>query len=598
MKYFKNYRGEDLTNYVINSIDVSSILIDEEFLDYILEPENHYAFVWLVDGLKDDSKLSNAFLTTKFLDRILLDERARDKYNAIISYNPSILEKASDKVIEFLVNTKDLYFIYTRLNLIVANKMLDYIIHNDNDKVSVLSALSSSVQIGLFNPTNMEKILNLKSLQDCYLKFCPEVIIKLFEQKKYRDLILNLSKEKLNNLSIKFQNYEMPNWVQNNKELVKLIANIENPSYYRSIIRNFTPNNYNLVLNLEKERNCYVDNLIASLNSEGIFKEYIDLRNYIEKNGIDRKIYNCLPEELHICDLNDSKLRQITIKRLFENICDLFFKDYPKNVLLNIKQVINFINESRESVIPVERENIYRLILYFNTLSLSDIKALYKSLSSFDDISSLLYDDVRNCKNKSYEIFNNEFLKIKESDKLLSKELSEEVGCNVYKLDGEDFVACVHVGHVSKDFPRKTMSLSVIGTECIGTFYKDDIIVGFEYLDPNKIMHMYSADSYTSNQYGSSRVNEIYTPKSLLKSTNYFNEVLYSEMDNKVLFPNYVVCKDEIDDNSINYAKDNNLPIVLINTKKYSINNASDKEEKYQSYASESLEEDYFGKKI
>lgn len=296
--------------------------------------------------------------------------------------------------------------------------------------------------------------------------------------------------------------------------------------------------------------------------------------------------------------MNDSKLRQITIKRLFENICDLFFKDYPKNVLLNIKQVINFISESCESVIPIERENIYRLILYFNTLSLSDIKALYKSLSSFDDISSLLYDDIRNCKNKSYEIFNNEFLKIKESDKLLNKELSEEVGCNVYKLDGEDFVACVHVGHVSKNFPRKTMSLSVIGTECIGTFYKDDIIVGFEYLDPNKIMHMYSADSYTSNQYGSSRVNEIYTPKSLLKSTNYFNEVLYSEMDNKVLFPNYVVCKDGIDDNSINYAKDNNLPIVLINTKKYSINNASDKEEKYQSYASESLEEDYFGKKI
>ena len=78
MYFFKNYKGEDLTNYVLRSPQIEQILSDEEFLNYILEPENHYCFVWLLAEFQKNTKLSNIFLTNEFLDRIVDDERAND----------------------------------------------------------------------------------------------------------------------------------------------------------------------------------------------------------------------------------------------------------------------------------------------------------------------------------------------------------------------------------------------------------------------------------------------------------------------------------------------------------------------------------------
>ncbi len=594
MELFKNYNGQDLTNYVLNSENIIDILRNKEFLEYILEPDNHYAFVWLLDGLKNKG-LANKFLNPYFLDRLTTDERSYDKYNAIISYCPDVLESANDKAIKFLIKNSNLHFMFDNLSLIVANKMLDYLILNDNNRINVLANLSTKVQVGLFNSSNMEKILGLKDFEMYFLNFCPGVIIKLFEHKKYSDLMLNLDKEGLYSLSLKFLNYEVPACVSNNKKLINVIASIEDPSYYRNIIKNFMSKNYNLVEKLEKKRKKYVDNLVSTINGDGIFEEYISLRNYIVKNKIDEKIYNRLPYELHD-DMSDDKLKKITLKRIFENICDLFFKDYPKNVLINMKQIISFLDASKQSVIPIDRRRIYDLILNFNILSLNDIKALYKVLCKYENLDALLYEDLRNCKNKSYDIFNDAFLKIGESKNLKNETLSKTYGLDVYLLNGEDFTSCIHVGCFQNYSLKGTISLSVIGTDCIGTFYKEDIIVGFEHLSPDNIMHMYSADSYTVGKYGSNRVNGIYIPKSFLSQTSNYNEILYSEKDNKTLRPSYVVCKDEIDPESVEYAKMYGLPIVLINTKKYLISSACDKQENYQNHASESFNEDYFGK--
>lgn len=596
MQEFELYGGNDLVNYVLKSSNIKELLTNKKFINYIMKPENHYAFVWLIYGMENNKELINIFLNKNFLDEILLDERAKDKYNAIISSVPFILENASDKVIQFLLSKSDLYFLFRDINLVVANKMLDYILLNDNSKLFVLANLPSNVQEGLFNPSNMEKILKMKMLEKCYWKFSPGVIVKLFEQEKYRDLILNSQPEVLLALSSKFKRYELPSFIQKDKALIDKISSIENPSLYRNIIKNFCVSNYELVENVENKRKDYVSALIVSINEDGIFEEYIKLREYIKKYGYNKKVMTVLPAELRLNQTDNESLKKLTFKRLFENICDLYFKDYPNNVLLNLNQIINFINETKLEIIPYDRRVIYELIIHFDKLSLNAIKVLNKKISLLNSLDFLLYNDLRNCKDKSYELFNDSFIKLSEHKELEDEESSLKYNTKVYKLDGEDFTACVHVGEVYKDYANKmTISLSIIGTDNIGVFNDNNIIVGFSKFKVDKIMHMYNADSYTSNQYGTNRVNKIYTPKTLLKETSFYNEVLYSEMDGEVLFPDYVVCKDEIDDESVQYAQKYNLPILIINTKKYKTSYKREDEENYQECAYDSVDTDYFG---
>lgn len=597
MKEYLTYGNQELIDYVLKSSDIVSILKDNEFKRYILEEKNHYSFVWLVEGLKDKSYLSNLFLTPSFLDEIINDYRANDKFNAIISFNPDVLENASEKVIEFLVNNKSLFFIYDNLNFVVANKMLEYVLHKDNSKIRVLSELSSTVQIGIFSANNIEDILKLSQLEECYRSFCPAVIIKLFQYPKYRNLIYNLQPWTLVELSSKFKNYEMPIWVQNNNELINAMASIESPGYCRDIINNFLVKNYNLVLNIESKRKEYVNNLLSTINESDIFEEYIKLRDYVYKNGIDEKIISRLPSYLCVSNFSDDTLRKMTFIRLFENICDLYFKDYAKNVFIDIREVMNFLKASNLDLVPAERQKIYNTILSFDTLQLDDIKHLYKALSDYDNWGELLYNDVRNCKNRSYSMFNDNFFKINKNYNLRNNELSKVTGCDVYVLDGEDFVACVHVGWFSDKSPKKTISLSVVGTENIGMFYKKDVILGFENLKPDNIINMHNYDSFSNGINYTDRINKIFTPHGLLKQTNKYNEILYSEKNDDILLPSYVVCKDQLDEQSIGYAREHGLPIVIINTKKYLVNNFDDYGNCYQAYEDDSFVRDYFERK-
>lgn len=583
---FLNYYGEYLTEFVLKSNNIKDILTNNEFLNHILKSENHYAFVWLIQRMDDD--LINLFLNPDFLDRLLLDERANDKYNCIITSAPNVLEKASGKVIKYLINSKEIYFIYDNLNLVVANMMLDYIIEKDDSKFIVLRYLSPEVQLGLMSPNNIEKIMQLKNIERNFQLFSYEVIIKFLEYDRFMSVLLNSSKNELVILSGKIKGHELPKELANNKKLVKAFLSVENPAFYRNIVKNLLPDNYNLVCNLEEKRKEYVDEFISGVNDDGIFKGYINSRDYFRNYEIEK-----LPEEFSI-SASDAKLKEITTKRLFENIIDITFKDYPRNVLLNIHQMLNFINQSKEEIIPFERKIIYEQVLSFNKLTMMEIKELYTRLKKCDDFSALFYKDIRGCKNKSYAMFNDSFLKINKRKHLRNEKMSRRYDCDVYLLDGEDFVACVTVGEINKYSKSKTMSLSVIGKDNIETYYEERVIVGFEYLDPNRIMHMYYEDSYTSHEEGTNKVNQIFTPRQLLKSTNIYNEILYSEMSGGLLLPSYVVCKDKIDEKSLSYARRNNLPIILINTNKYKVSENLIIGKEYQEYGNESIYENYF----
>jgi len=85
---------------------------------------------------------------------------------------------------------------------------------------------------------------------------------------------------------------------------------------------------------------------------------------------------------------------------------------------------------------------------------------------------------------------------------------------------------------------------------------------------------MYKSDSFTSHQYRTNRILNIYTPEQLLQNTMGYNEILIKE--DKDLIPSYVVAYDEIKPGDIAISKFlGNIPIVIINTSKYQTKKSS-----------------------
>ena len=91
--------------------------------------------------------------------------------------------------------------------------------------------------------------------------------------------------------------------------------------------------------------------------------------------------------------------------------------------------------------------------------------------------------------------------------------------------------------------------------------------------NPHHLIHMYHSDSFSAHEDGTHKIHDIETKENLINKTDAYNEILYKE--GLGFKPDYIVCFDNIDDNDRNIAKELNIPIVLINSKKYTKKNGS-----------------------
>lgn len=118
-----------------------------------------------------------------------------------------------------------------------------------------------------------------------------------------------------------------------------------------------------------------------------------------------------------------------------------------------------------------------------------------------------------------------------------------------------------------------TLSFSLISDDNFTTFRnkEENILLGFD-LDVDNIIHLYESDSFSSGLNSSNRVQRLYTSPVLVEKTKGYNEILIRNKDfdgENILFPSYVVCFDEIKIGDIDFSKKYDLPIVLINSSKY-----------------------------
>ncbi len=375
---------------------------------------------------------------------------------------------------------------------------------------------------------------------------------------------------------------------------------------------------------LELAREQFYDRQVDQImRCNGLLPEYesIYITGNINIADIDKNYYlKTQLEQWFKCNQDKQVLYSIlsraTTKRLQEILIDRFFKDIPYNFLINLNNVIRFFSNIDWNLLHMNDEELknlsdrlrrYRKIINFNDLSRTEQISFYHEFDRHTDYQAMFYDDFNLARRTAYEDMNNKVFNPKTHNSLLNHQLSKQYGIDIYELKGEPFYGYIHVSKIRRseelngtDHDRVSLflnepledienpigsSISLIGYLKLNTVrkVKDYTAFGYSYLIPERIAHVYHADSYSSFRRtgtGTRKINEIYTAYDLLKKTRRYSEILYQEVNNSLLDedvlknydplrPSYLYCYDEVTSIDVAIASQRKLSILLVHTDCY-----------------------------
>lgn len=587
--------GDGMNNVELEKYLIANdhLLKDKNVRDILFEPSNHYVFVWVVQGIDNFAH----YCDDDMVNRILNDVRCRDKLNAIITSSKNIGSFLNDDRVLDKVFSFDLSAYFYNLNYSSAIPVLKYMFKNGLERYFV--DLAGNVQnVFLSDKRVCDFLFNSDKIFYLFSRVNNDGLNILLSYEKGKNLLLNSNPNNLYRLVN--SNAKFPLDVCYDKRFINCLLDVQSITEYRNLINRLEVKN-NVAVEIDELREKKYDSIISN---------YID--GYSE---LSRKIISDFRGEKNVDSLinNDLKIfalkenNNIDVKLLYkydsvrfkEILIDRFFKDIPLNFLKNLKIMINYIDLSINSNNKIEfidnnRYNIYKKILDFDNLMFDERMELYEECKKIKNFSSLFYDDYRFCRDHSYSSLVNSAINFNSTDNDINMQMSERSGVKVYELKGEDFFAFVHSTFALRDLVadpniwrtgnREYMSLSYIGSDNLSVYRNpyEYVVLGFSGLDIKRIGHLYESDSYTEYGYGnadiSSRIQKMYNSKDFVNNTRGYNEIAYLEDSKDIplskIMPSYVVCYDYITDGELMIAKNYNIPIVLIDTKKYKFNNA------------------------
>ncbi len=542
---------ENINNYILslNTNERVVILKNDMVRDYYLEDYNNSKFKKLILNLPNDEILE--FIDDEMINKILSNDNCKKimyeiLYNVSSKFTNIIFQ--NEKMIERIVNDDELHTYIFHLSGNITEKLFNYIIKID--KISVLEYL---------NPTDFNRLLEREDIKNKIKIIVSDELLKKIPSTALSKLLFDsyfrskLSKMKMDDIYFKIKKgLILPNFYMYDEDFISKFINITNIPMRRIYIKALMNNNYSLYE--------IINNRLKETYDNNIFNELINEYNMVTRASDD--------EELK------SKIWLLYSDKCLQLLIDRYFEDFDGNVLTNICTILNF--NKTNNVISTNRLKYYNLIMNFDKYDINTMIKIYKIMPK--DIGTWLYEDFRKCQNVSYELINKQTVDI-------SKLKKEKVdGISIYELNGEEFVLLVNtlIYRRSEDDIKwgndrsKTLSLTLIGNESLGTYREQDeyLIVGFKKINVNDIMHVYHSDSFSGHESSTNRVNEIYTPHELLSNTKGYNEILVSqdETKNTLLKPDYVVCYNKVLEEDIESAKKlGNIPIIVINTKCYSM---------------------------
>ena len=323
-----------------------------------------------------------------------------------------------------------------------------------------------------------------------------------------------------------------------------------------------------LYTNIQLDRKLYET---ESFFNEQIYKPSIyETRELLE--SLSRKIDTSYFEKLFYRKKEKIIETETNTKLILDAIIDHFFQDSPHNVYLNTIEILEYSDKfnyfSREKLL------FYKDLIELSKKDSQSLKNFYHKYKNWYRIDDY-YDDIRLLKNDSYQKIKDECLKLEDLKKL--KKRANPYNIDIYELNGEPFRMLISCrSRISKgSSPSQRNCYTLIGHENMRVFLENRIIYGYLDFDIANIMHIYEADSYSEdNGYISTNyVNRIRTSEEILKANHKSeiqiknNEIGAGEYQR--LLPSYVICFDELDDKSIEAAKELNIPIILIDRTKY-----------------------------
>ena len=585
----KKMENRSLANYIFEN---EKLLLNKDIRNLLMQEERHYVFVWVVQKLNNYNYISD----DDMVDRILKDKRKNDKLNAILTSCKNIENFIKNERIlkeicsPFLIN----YIDYVDLNS--ARIIMDYLIKNNLEEY--FSFFNENIKVELLkDKTILKKILNSSKLKNIIKSSTNNVFEILAQYEKAQNIILNYDFYTI--LSFVTNKIYFPANITSNKKFQETILNIEDITTYRFFMDQLEQNNSLAAYEIDKIKEKIYDKEVEKY-SDGLFlitKKIVNL--YDKKENYSLLLTDNMKKYIIKEMINNSKnMHDVFYKydtlKMRNILIDRYFKDIPLNFLKNLNVMIQYNDSLNNKILDEKRTNIYKKILNFENLNYDERKELYYACAKYENLAELFYDDYRKCRDNTYNNLIDLAINPKKMYNLLSIEKTKKYGVPIYELNGENFYAFVHITGPYKYNPNfyveawkeglyDSVSLSFIGNNNITTFGdpKESIVFGFSKLDYKRIIHLRNSDSFSNynsmDDCFSDYIQKMYTPANLIKETRGYNEIVYQEKSRNIkldtIVPDYVMCYDEVTDSDINVAKYYNLPIVLINTKKYKFNN-------------------------
>ena len=376
--------------------------------------------------------------------------------------------------------------------------------------------------------------------------------------------------------------------------------NISNKDLYSAIMYKSIEVNPIIYENKDFFKDCIVKNTLYETRIDlDRLANIIDI-SYFEKilQQEEIKLLTSYNKELDSINYQDSLLinylnknkKLETKKFLLEIVIDYLFQDCSHNVYLNLVELLDY--SLNNNLLSKNRLEFYKeLLLIYKSDSTKIINFFNKYKDKFE--YSYFYDDIRLLKNDSYLHLKDSCLKIDDITNLQNIKLSNKYNLDIYELNGEKFnmlVSCTNKipnGYI--EAPRNCYTY--IGENNMQVIYKNSLIYGYLDFNIDNIMHVYEDDAYSLDleKNTTSYVNRIRNKDELL-NTNYRSEIQIknAKINNnlyKQLLPAYIICFNEINEKSIEAARELEIPIIIINKEKYQTseekNNLINYEEEY-----------------
>lgn len=574
--------GKQLQNYILTlpHEERITLLQNENIRDKFLEKDNHYPFVWLVQGLEEDEL--KYFIDDKYLEKILNNETSIYKIEAIMTsenkYATDVL--LNDNALKLILNSaKGLDIYLSSLNYKIGQKIIDYSIKNKQNYFSLIGKLKKEEQLKVLSNDYIIKLLQCDNLNSGLIYHLHgDAINKLIIYDKFLRLFMNLRIEDINMLVLD-KDFIFPKRLFNNEKIIQKYITCK-ANYYREYINNLLVNNFEFAQIIEEKRLKYIDKKLNSATDGNLY----NYQDYLEDNS---RLYNDFKwkqasffHQLYLekdYKFLEQEFKKSSEQEMLDCIIDTFFKDIPYNFFINLKAVLKYKKENNH--LKVKHLDFYLKIMNFYNLSNEERLELFNKYKNID-LATSFYEDYRQARNLAYENINDNLLKLDKDQKYYDSKLSKKYDIDIYHLDGEEFYLMIHSsssGHwfnynqePISFYVHETISLSLISHENINCFNNpNEIIFGFNKLKVENIMHVSNTDSYSSHKFGTKKVQTIKNAQGLMDETVGYNEILYSEHNLDNFKPDFIVAFNNITKEQYEVARDMNLPIVIINSKKY-----------------------------